>query len=148
VDEWKRLRDEEAELKARAEAEGEDLGLEVMLMPEEKPAPAVKLKDVLSTLTPEEKAAAQRQALLRQYGYVEGGPEDEANERGDAPPRGESARAAEEKKAAEERKALIEAALKLDGKKKKYKKQQEGAYHGSSGKARADRSRLASAESE
>lgn len=95
-------------------------------MVEKSPTPPPKLKDVLSTLTPEELAAAQKQALLRQYGYIEGGPEDEAAARGDAPPRGESAKAAAEKKAAEERKALIEAALKLDGKKKKYKKQQEG----------------------
>lgn len=117
-------------------------------MAEEKPAPAVKLKDVLATLTPEEKAAAQRQALLRQYGYVEGGPEDEAAERGDAPPRGESARAAEEKKAAEERKALIEAALKLDGKKKKYKKQQEGECELGQAWSGAHRSGPACAESE
>jgi hypothetical protein len=60
--------------------------------------------------------------LLRQYGYVEGGPEDDERH---GPPRGETAKTTEEKKAAEERKALIEAALKLDGKKKKYKKQLE-----------------------
>jgi hypothetical protein len=34
---------------------------------------------------------------------------------------------AEEKKAAEERRAMIQKALALDGKKKKFKKQQEGA---------------------
>lgn len=96
-------------------------------MKEESPQP--NIKNVLSTLTPEELAAAQRQALLRQYGYVEGSAEDEDRERGDgAPPRGETARSAEEKKKAEERRGLIEAALKLDGKKKKYKKQQEGMF--------------------
>ena len=92
------------------------------------PSPQPNIKDVLNTLTPEELAAVQRQALLRQYAYVEGGPEEDADRDPHAPPKGDSARSAEEKKAAEERKALIAAAVKLDGKKKKYKKQQEGGY--------------------
>lgn len=56
---------------------------------------------------------------------MEGGPEDEDLTR-DGPLRGDTLKTTEEKKAAEERRALIEAALKIDGKKKKYKKQQEG----------------------
>ncbi|KAK1925704.1 hypothetical protein DB88DRAFT_484831 [Papiliotrema laurentii] len=115
VDEWDRMRQEEEERIAQQAAAAR----------EKSASPKPNVKNILSTLTPEELAAAQRQALIRQYGYIEGGPEDEWRDRADGPPRGETARSAEEKKAAEERRAMIEAALKLDGKKKKYKKQQE-----------------------
>ncbi|ORX37363.1 hypothetical protein BD324DRAFT_625852 [Kockovaella imperatae] len=114
VDEWSRLKEEEETKRAEAEER-------------EKLAEPPDLKSILASMTPEEHAAAQRAALLREYGYVDdadalGG----SGERdGNAPPKGESARAAHEKAAADERKALIEKALALDGKKKKYKKQQE-----------------------
>lgn len=66
------------------------------------------------------------------YAYVDGDPEELAAAlealRGDAPPRGAHQTEAEAKKAADEKRALIEAALKLDGRKKKYKKQQEGEF--------------------
>ena len=66
-------------------------------------------KTILASLTPEELAAAQRQALLREYGYVE---EDDGSAGGDrdgnAPPRGQNAKSAQEKVAADERKAMIE----------------------------------------
>lgn len=89
----------------------------------------------MSSLTPEELKAAQKQALLRQYAYVDAS-EDEVKAaisaaNGDrdpnAPPsKGGKSSENEEKKAAEERRRLVEEALRLDGKKKKYRKQQEG----------------------
>jgi hypothetical protein len=51
-----------------------------------------------------------------------------AADRGDAPPRGNSAADAAARKAAEERRALLEAAIRLDGKKKKHKKAAEGTF--------------------
>ncbi|WVF70454.1 hypothetical protein IAT40_005244 [Kwoniella sp. CBS 6097] len=96
------------------------------------PSPAAKpnAADVLSSLTPEELAAAQRQALLRQYAYVDADEEEinaamGAARDGNAPPKGLSGKDSEEKKAAEERRKQVEAALRLDGKKKKFRKQQE-----------------------
>ena len=95
-------------------------------LPEEEESPQ-KLKDVLASLTPEELEAVKRQALLREYGYIEGDDIDIPSGRdGHAPPRGETARTAQEKAAAEERRQLIEKALMLDGKKKKHRKKQEG----------------------
>jgi hypothetical protein len=85
-------------------------------------------KNILSTLTPEELAQAQRQAILRQYSYVEGDPEDEPGHGGSRAGGvgiGGGKMSAEEKKAVEERRAMIQKALILDGKKKKFKKQQE-----------------------
>jgi len=102
------------------------------LMAADSPPPEANIKNILSNLTDEELAAARKQSLLRQYGYVEGGPEDEIMAR-EGPQRGDAAKTTEEKKAAEERRALIEAALKLDAKKKKYKKQQERKLHQSKG---------------
>ncbi|WVQ97457.1 hypothetical protein IAU59_004570 [Kwoniella sp. CBS 9459] len=88
--------------------------------------------DILSSLTPEELAAAQRQALLRQYAYVDADEEEinalmggKTTRDGNAPPKGLSAKESEEKKAAEERRRMVEDALRLDGKKKKIRKQQE-----------------------
>jgi len=73
--------------------------------------------------------AAKRRALLKQYAYVE---EDEDTSEGDrdrnAPPRMLSAAENEEKRKAEERRRMIEEALRLDGRKKKYKKQQDGMF--------------------
>lgn len=78
-----------------------------------------------------EREIAKMHAL--KYAYVDGDPAELAAAlealRGDAPPRGAHQTEAEAKKAADERRALIEAALKLDGKKKKYKKQQDGSCH-------------------
>ena len=66
---------------------------------------------------------AQRQALLRQYGYIEGDL-TESNELSNRPMK--EGITTEEKKAEEERKRMVMEAIKLDGKKKKYRKQQEG----------------------
>ncbi|KAK8866157.1 hypothetical protein IAR55_001308 [Kwoniella newhampshirensis] len=96
------------------------------------PSPPPKT-DILSTLTPEELASARKQALLRQYAYVDADPSDVAQLLGastgrdsHAPPKG-AARGteSEEKKAAEERRRLVAEALRLDSRKKKYRKQQE-----------------------
>ncbi|WVQ82511.1 hypothetical protein IAT38_004640 [Cryptococcus sp. DSM 104549] len=92
--------------------------------------PPQKLQDLLDSMTPEEKEAARRQALLRQYAYVDT-PEDEVDSLmgvardGNAPPRGSKGLESEEKRKAEERRKALEQALKMDGKKKKYRKQQE-----------------------
>lgn len=75
-------------------------------------------------MTDEEIAAARKAALLKQYAYVEGGPDEDPLGRTDGPPRGQSAAEAEAKKAAEERRKLVEEALRLDARKKKYRKQQ------------------------
>lgn len=129
VDEWDRLQAEEEERKAQEAAESERISAKIGSGPltiAGSPTPPDP-KTILSTLTPEEIEAARRQAILRQYAYVEGRPEDEAATRDkNAPPKADTAKTAAEKKAAEERRSMIEAALKLDGKKKKYKKQQEG----------------------
>lgn len=69
---------------------------------------------------------ARRQALLQQYGYVDESPDDSSHAAVDGPPRGQTAREREEKKAQEERQRMIMEALRLDGRKKKHKKQQEG----------------------
>lgn len=112
VDEWARLQDEEA---ARLAA----------LAPESPPAAAgplpVEPKPQLS-----EKEIAKLHAM--KYAYVEGElAELWVEDRPDgAPPRHAGMSEAEAKKAAEERKAQVMDALRLDGKKKKYKKQQEG----------------------
>lgn len=78
---------------------------------------------VLASLTDEEIAAARKAALIRQYAYVEGGPEEDPL-RKDGPPRASGKEEAEAKRAAEERRRLVEEALRLDGKKKKYRKKE------------------------
>lgn len=88
-----------------------------------------KVNDILATLTPEELAAARRQALLRQYAYVDspdGAPASspfggEGRPEG-APAKGGKAAENEEKRKAEERRRLIEEALRKDSKKKKHRK--------------------------
>ncbi|BEJ16948.1 hypothetical protein CspHIS471_0603490 [Cutaneotrichosporon sp. HIS471] len=109
IDEQSRLATIEAETEARAAAEEE----------EENNKPDVEA--VLASLTEEELAEARKAALLRQYAYVDGGPEEERSE---GPPRGATKEEAEAKKAAEERRKLVEEALRLDSRKKKYRKQQ------------------------
>ncbi|WWC86504.1 uncharacterized protein L201_001381 [Kwoniella dendrophila CBS 6074] len=121
IDEQERLRIAEEE-RQRKEEEQDD-----------SPTPPTKPGDILSSLTPEELKQAQKQALLRQYAYVDAS-EDEVKAaisaaNGDrdpnAPSKGGKSNDSEEKKAAEERRRLVEEALRLDGKKKKYRKQQE-----------------------
>lgn len=85
------------------------------------------VKNVLSTLTPEELAAAQKAAILRQFAYVDQEEEPSSAQYGDGSSR-LGALASKEEKAADERRKLIEQALKLDSKKKKYRKQQEGQF--------------------
>jgi hypothetical protein len=68
------------------------------------------------------------------YAYVEGDLAElyiEDRPQG-APPKGGTVAEAEAKKLAEEKRIQVLAALKLDGKKKKYKKQQEGKLRTSS----------------
>jgi len=77
---------------------------------------------LIASLTPEELAAAQRRALLAQYGYVD---EDEGrastlDEAGGA--RGETLRRREEDKEAQERRSLIDAAIKAETKRRKKSK--------------------------
>ncbi|WWC99941.1 hypothetical protein V866_006850 [Kwoniella sp. B9012] len=120
IDEQERLKVEEEERLREKEEE------------EKSPTPPpTKPTDILSTLTPEELKAAQKKALLRQYAYVDAS-EDEVRAalaaNGDRDPNAPAKAGGggnDEKKAAEERKKMIEDALRLDGKKKKYRKQQE-----------------------
>ncbi|WRT64393.1 uncharacterized protein IL334_001325 [Kwoniella shivajii] len=118
--------DEQERLKRLDEERNEEVEEDVR-----SPSPPPKPSDILSSLTEEELRAAQRKALLRQYAYVDAS-EDEVkaaiagNERDpNAPPKVGKANEGEEKKAAEERRRMVEEALRLDGKKKKYRKQQE-----------------------
>ncbi|ORY29369.1 hypothetical protein BCR39DRAFT_565179 [Naematelia encephala] len=113
IDEWTRLKKEEEDRLAEEDASSS-----------EEDERTSKPADILASLTPEELAAAQRQALLRQYAYVEGSAEEEEERRlgAGAPPRGDSVKRTEEEKAAEERRRLVEAAIRLDSKKKKHKK--------------------------
>lgn len=85
------------------------------------------VKNILSSLTPEELAAAQKAAILRQYAYVDQDDDPSSAQYGDGSSR-LGALATKEEKAAEDRRKLIEQALKLDSKKKKYRKQQEGSF--------------------
>lgn len=87
----------------------------------------------MDTLTPEELRAAQKAALLRQYAYVDADP-DELAMAGLSVAEGRDpnapARAGNkgEEKEKEERRKAIEEALRLDGKKKKHKKNKEGKF--------------------
>lgn len=128
VDEWDRLQAEEAEREAAAESSSSESD-------DEDGDARRRAKNILDTLTPEEKAAAQKAALLRQYAYVDADPEELAmaglsldgsgsTRDPNAPP--PKAGSKGEEKAAEERRKAIEEALKLDGKKKKHRKNKEG----------------------
>lgn len=125
VDEWDRLKalEEEAESSSDASSDDEDA--------------RTKAKNILESMTPEEKAAAQKAALLRQYAYVDADPEDlamaglslDGRRDPNAPPPRSGAAGKADEKAAEERRKMIEDALKLDGKKKKHRKNREGEQH-------------------
>ncbi|RSH79137.1 uncharacterized protein EHS24_001175 [Apiotrichum porosum] len=114
IAEWERLKAaDDAAAAAAAEAEAAA-----------QPAPPVKVDAaaILASMTDEELKAARKAALLRQYAYVDGGPELQM--RDGAPPKGMAALEAEEKRKADERRRLVEEALRLDGKKKKHRKQE------------------------
>lgn len=94
-----------------------------------------RARNILDTMTPEEKAAAQKAALLRQYAYLDADDEDLAmsglsidgkSRDPNAPPPPVRGALKGEEKAAEERRKAIEEALRLDGKKKKHRKNKEG----------------------
>lgn len=110
MDEWDRLKaaDEAAEAAAAAAAES-------------SPEPEIDHAAILASATEEELAAARKAALLRQYAYVEGGPEFQDRNDG-APPRGATAAEAEAKRKADERRRLIAEALRVDGMRKKNRK--------------------------
>jgi hypothetical protein len=89
--------------------------------------------NILDTLTPEELKAAQKAALLRQYAYVDADPDElamaglsvDGKERDpNATARATGSKDGEKEK--EERRRAIEEALRLDGKKKKHRKNKEG----------------------
>lgn len=105
VGEWERLKAEEEAAAAAAEEE------------DQSPTPPDH-EAIMASLTEEELKAARKAALLRQYAYVEGGPE-ETDRDANAPPRGQAQAESEAKKAAEERRKLVEAALMRDSRKKK-----------------------------
>jgi hypothetical protein len=80
---------------------------------------------LIASLSPEELAAAQRRALLAQYGYVEDENvvQDDAGTAGaGSGMRGETLRKREEEKEAKERRALIDAAIRGEAKRKKKSK--------------------------
>ncbi|KAJ9127007.1 hypothetical protein QFC24_001238 [Naganishia onofrii] len=72
-------------------------------------------KALLDSLTPEELAAAQKRALLAQYGYVE----EDGYDAGDSGMAGSTLRKREEEKEAADRRALIDKAIKEEGKRKR-----------------------------
>ena len=88
------------------------------------PSPSPKPGELLASLTPEELDRIKRQSLLRQYGYVEGDPEMDVGAGLDRPMR--EGMTGEEKKAEEERRRRVMEAVKMDGRRKKFRKQQEG----------------------
>ncbi|WWC66152.1 uncharacterized protein I206_100053 [Kwoniella pini CBS 10737] len=126
IDEQDRLRIKEEE---RLKEEEEE---------DKSPSPPPKPSDILSTLSEEELKQIKKQALLRQYAYIDASI-DEVQSKilnsirdPNAPPPSSSSSSKggklnenDEKKLAEERKKMIEDALRLDSKKKKYRKQQE-----------------------
>jgi hypothetical protein len=83
-------------------------------------------------MSPEEIAAAQKRRLLAAYEYVEGDPDEiaalNAARDPNAPTKGMSAAKMEDVKLQAERKKLLEEALRLDARNKKFKKQQEGMW--------------------
>ncbi|KAJ9098657.1 hypothetical protein QFC21_004305 [Naganishia friedmannii] len=83
-------------------------------------------KALLDSLTPEELAAAQKRALLAQYGYVE----EEGYDAGDSGMAGSTLRKREEEKETADRRALIDKAIKEEGKRKRKGKRarQQGRY--------------------
>jgi hypothetical protein len=131
VDEWDRLKIEEVEAKAAAEQRTVPfLPLDsspqpplIELASPSAPSPPPE-PDPLAGLS--EKEIAKLHAM--RYAYLEGEepPIFDDSTRGDAPPKRHAATEAEAKKLAEEKRQLIEAAIKLDGKKKKHRRQQEG----------------------
>ncbi|GMK54132.1 hypothetical protein CspeluHIS016_0107180 [Cutaneotrichosporon spelunceum] len=106
--------DEQARLTAEAEAAEAEAQAAAAAAAESKP----DVEAVLASLTEAELAEARKAALLRQYAYVEGGPEERADG-----PRSTAKEEAEVKKAAEERRRLVEEALRVDARRKKYRKQ-------------------------
>ncbi|KAJ9122532.1 hypothetical protein QFC22_001961 [Naganishia vaughanmartiniae] len=72
-------------------------------------------KALLDSLTPEELAAAQKRALLAQYGYVE----EDGYDAGNSGMAGSTLRKREEEKEAADRRALIDKAIKEEGKRKR-----------------------------
>jgi hypothetical protein len=84
---------------------------------------AAQDRALIDSLTPQELAAAQKRALLAQYGYIEDENVAVSGSRdGDAPPVGESLRKREEEKIAADRRAMIDKAIKEDGMRKSKKK--------------------------
>lgn len=81
-------------------------------------------KALLDSLSAEELAAAQKRALLAQYGYVE----EEGYEAGESGMGGTTLRRREEDKEAAERRALIDRAIREEGRRKRKSKRakQEG----------------------
>ncbi|KAJ9094123.1 hypothetical protein QFC19_008075 [Naganishia cerealis] len=75
-------------------------------------------KALLESLTPEELAAAQKRALLAQYGYVE----EDGYDGGDSGMAGSTLRKREEEKEAADRRALIDKAIKEEGRRKRKSK--------------------------
>lgn len=129
VDEWGRLKIEETEAKTSAEqrtipsTKTRHLSQLIESASPSAPSPPPE-PDPLAGLS--EKEIAKLHAM--RYAYLEGEepPIFDDSTRGDAPPRRQAATEAEAKKLAEEKRQLIEAAIKLDGKKKKHRRQQEG----------------------
>jgi hypothetical protein len=115
VDEYDRLKALELEAE-ESSSESEDEGK--------------KRGNILDTLTPEELKAAQKAALLRQYAYVDTDSDELAGlSIGEGRDPNAPARAGANKgedKEKEDRRRAIEEALRLDGKKKKHKKNKEG----------------------
>lgn len=75
-------------------------------------------KALLDSLTPAELAAAQKRALLAQYGYVE----EEGYDAGESGMGGSTLRRREEDKEAAERRALIDKAIREEGRRKRKSK--------------------------
>lgn len=136
MDEYDRLK--ALELEAEAEAEAESSSSESDSEEEGKTG------NILDTLTPEELKQAQKQALLRQYAYVDADPDElamaglsvDGSRDPNAPPR--TAREKQGDKEKEERRKAIEEALRLDGKKKKHRKNKEGELEFGSGLVNTD----------
>jgi len=97
-----------------------------MTRTEPSPSPPPKPGDALATFTPEELETIRRQSLLRQYGCVEGFPEDDLASALDRPSK--EGLPSEEKKAEDERRRRVMEAVRLDSRKKKHKKQREGMF--------------------
>ncbi|GHJ87447.1 hypothetical protein NliqN6_3849 [Naganishia liquefaciens] len=123
LEHWQNLRaaqlaESSAAAAAASDADSSDTDSEETNQPGELTRGQKSRKALLDSLTPDELAAAQKRALLAQYGYVE----EDGYEGGESGMGGSTLRKREEEKEAAERRALIDKAIREEGRRKRKSK--------------------------